>query len=259
MLSTGRKKLLPDLPIIEVWNGQTNLYLFHTMPHSPTQSPLYVTYLRVSTARQGHSGLGLDAQREAVQRFAAQARGIVVGEWVEIESGRVKDRPQLAAALTECRQRKATLLIAKLDRLARNVAFVSSLMEAGVEFLAVDAPYANKLMLHILAAFAEHERELISQRTRAALAAAKVRGVVLGSNGRRLARKAAGDAVEAAQAYATHVERLVADGCNSARQIAARLNAANIPSRGGGKWHAASVARLLRRLDIRLATSSSAQ
>jgi len=221
------------------------------MPLSPTQSPLYVTYLRVSTARQGHSGLGLDAQRDAVQRFAAQARGVVVSEWVEVESGRVKDRPQLATALAECRRRKATLLIAKLDRLARNVAFVSSLMEAGVEFLAVDAPYANKLMLHILAAFAEHERELISQRTKAALAAAKARGVVLGRNGYVLGAKASQQASEAAQRYAADVAKLIGQGCTSARQIAAALNRADIPSRNGGKWHAASVGRLLRRLGIK--------
>lgn len=220
------------------------------MSSSPTQSPLYVTYLRVSTARQGHSGLGLDAQREAVRRFATQAHGSVVSEWVEIESGKVRDRPQLSAALAECRQRKAVLLIAKLDRLARNVAFVSSLMEAGVEFLAVDAPYANKLMLHILAAFAEHERELISQRTRAALAAAKARGVALGANGRTMAQKAASDAVEAAQAYAPLVERLMAEGCTSARQIARGLNDAGVLSRAGGQWHGASVTRLLRRLRL---------
>lgn len=216
----------------------------------PNQSSLYVTYLRVSTTRQGNSGLGLEAQRGAVQRFASQARGTVVGEWVEIESGRVRDRPQLTAAIAECRQRRAILLIAKLDRLARNVAFVSSLMEAGVEFLAVDAPYANKLMLHILAAFAEHERELISQRTRAALAAAKARGVVFGANGRKMAQKATSDAVEAAQPYAPMVERLMAEGCTSARQIAQGLNDAGVASRAGGQWHSASVIRLLHRLRL---------
>src|SRR3972149_7492216 len=130
---------------------------------SPPTTRFVFTYLRVSTTRQGISGLGLEAQREAVRRYAEQTGVTILDEYVEIESGKVRDRPQLAAALAAGRKRKATLLIAKLDRLARNVAFVSSLMEAGVDFVAVDAPYANKLMLHILAAFAEHEAEMISQ------------------------------------------------------------------------------------------------
>lgn len=224
---------------------------------SPPQSKCYVSYLRVSTSRQGHSGLGLEAQRDAVERFAEQTGGAIASEWVEIESGRIRDRPELIAAMAECKRRRATLLIAKLDRLARNVAFVSSLMEAGVDFVAVDAPYANKLMLHILAAFAEHERELISQRTRAALAAAKARGVVLGRNGRVLAVKATQEALEAAGEYAPAVQRLVVSGCTSACQIAAGLNAAQIPSRAGGRWHAANVSRLLRRLNVTFDASAA--
>ena len=138
-----------------------------------------VTYLRVSTDRQGQSGLGLEAQRAAVASYMASRT--LVGEFVEVESGRKDNRPQLAAALALCRQHKARLVIAKLDRLARSVAFISGLMESGVEFVAADMPEANRFMLHVMAAVAEHEREMISQRTRVALAAAKARGTRLGN------------------------------------------------------------------------------
>lgn len=220
------------------------------MPTPPPKDIRYVSYLRVSTARQGTSGLGLEAQREAVQRFAQHAQRPIVAEFVEIESGRIKDRPQLSAALTECRTAKATLLIAKLDRLARNVAFVSSIMDSGVEFVATDAPFANRLMVHILAAFAEHERDLISQRTKAALAAAKARGVVLGANGKKLAQRASKAAVEAAEVYREPITQIVATGARSARQVAIALNAAGVPSRAGGRWHSANVLRTMKRLGL---------
>jgi DNA invertase Pin-like site-specific DNA recombinase len=140
----------------------------------------FVAYYRVSTDRQGTSGLGLDAQRTAV--LAHAANGQLIAEYTEVESGKKHtNRPQLLAALAECRRSGATLVIAKLDRLGRNVAFISALMEGGIDFVACDNPYANRLMLHMLAAFAEHEREQISQRTKAALAAAKARGVRLGN------------------------------------------------------------------------------
>src|SRR5437016_13166879 len=138
----------------------------------------YIAYYRVSTARQGRSGLGLEAQRQAVQTHLRGEKPI--REFTEVESGRRSDRPKLAEALAACRVHKAALVIAKLDRLARNVAFVSNLMDAGVEFEAVDFPQANRLTIHILAAVAEHEARMISERTRAALAAAKERGRLLG-------------------------------------------------------------------------------
>ena len=136
-----------------------------------------IAYFRVSTDRQGKSGLGLEAQRESVNRYLESVGWNLIGEYVEVESGKRKNRPQLAAALQACKKEKATLLIAKLDRLARNVHFISGLMESRVDFVAADNPHANKLMIHLLAAFAEHEREQISQRTKEALAAAKARGV----------------------------------------------------------------------------------
>jgi DNA invertase Pin-like site-specific DNA recombinase len=129
----------------------------------------YLAYYRVSTDKQGHSGLGLDAQRAAVQAYLAQGAWTLQAEFTEVESGQRADRPVLARALAACRAQGAILVIAKLDRLARNVAFISNLMDSGVEFVAVDFPQANRLTLHILAAVAEHERDMISARTKAAL------------------------------------------------------------------------------------------
>src|SRR4051795_11943834 len=142
----------------------------------------FVAYYRVSTARQGQSGLGLEAQRKAVTDFLDGGDWQLVAEAVEVESGKRSDRPKLQEALRLCRLHGATLIIAKLDRLARNVAFISNLMESGVDFVAVDFPQANRLTVHILAAVAEHEREMIATRTKAALAAAKAHGRRLGGD-----------------------------------------------------------------------------
>jgi DNA invertase Pin-like site-specific DNA recombinase len=150
----------------------------------------WVSYLRVSTDKQGESGLGIEAQRKAVETYLNGGSWTLAQEFVEVESGkRSNNRPQLAAALAACKKLKAKLVVAKLDRLARNVAFISKLMESGVEFVACDFPHANKLTIHILAAVAEHERELISSRTKAALAAAKERGKKLGGPKQALAAK----------------------------------------------------------------------
>src|SRR5436309_13458918 len=133
----------------------------------------FVAYYRVSTDRQGKSRLGLDAQREAVTSYLNGGSWQLVQEFVEVESGKRADRPQLAAALAACRKHKAKLVIAKLDRLSRNLAFIAALMDSGVEFVAVDNPHANKLTVHILAAVAQHERAMIAQRTKEALHAGK--------------------------------------------------------------------------------------
>lgn len=219
--------------------------------------PGYVAYYRVSTTRQGQSGLGLEAQRRAVHDFVTSGNGQIVGDFTEIESGRKNERSELAAALAACRMHRATLVIAKLDRLARNVAFVSALMEAGVEFVAVDFPQANRLTIHILAAVAEHEAELISARTKAALQAARERGAVLGGFRGRVATeadRARGRQARtiAAKAAASDMETILADlrsvGISSSTGLARALNARGIPAPRGGKWSAVQVQRVELRL-----------
>ena len=207
----------------------------------------WVSYYRVSTARQGQSGLGLDAQRTAVAAFLA-GRGETVAEFVEVESGRKNDRPQLAAALDLCRRKRAVLVIAKLDRLARSVAFVSNLMESGVEFVAVDMPQASRLTIHILAAVAEHEREMISQRTRAALAAAKARGTRLGNpkpDSAKASAVASDQAARFREGMAALARTLRAEG-RTLRAVADELNARGVKTARGKRWHASTVGGVLQ-------------
>jgi len=217
----------------------------------------FVSYLRVSTDRQGASGLGLEAQREAIDRHVRSAPGTLLAEFIEIESGKNNSRPEIAAALAAARARRATLIIAKLDRLSRNVAFIAALMDSGVDFVAADMPMANRLTVHILAAVAEHEREMISQRTRAALAAAKARGVKLGNPLLRagdkrtaalatLAKKR--QAQVRAREIAPYIEAARMAGCFSLNQIAAALTARGIRTPGGGQeWNATQVRRAVAR------------
>lgn len=218
----------------------------------------FVSYVRVSTQRQGTSGLGLDAQRKAVADYLGGSAGGLVEEFTEIESGRRNDRPQLAAALAACRKHRATLLIAKLDRLARNVAFVANLMESGVEFVAVDMPMANRLTVHILAAVAEHEREMISARTKAALAAAKARGRRLGwsieerrEEQRQASRRGADSGRSRADAFAANVvpvvESIRASGIATLAGIADAMNARGIKTARGGTWYPTTVKNVIRR------------
>jgi DNA invertase Pin-like site-specific DNA recombinase len=173
----------------------------------------FVAYFRVSTDRQGRSGLGLEAQQKAVRDYLSG--GDIVGEFVEIETGNRNDRPELDKALASCRRHKAKLVIAKLDRLSRNLAFIAALMDAGVEFIAVDNPHANKLTLHILAAVAQHEREMIADRTRLALQAAKARGIRLGSNAARLAPIYRAQANDRAHLLGPLLLELQADGLSA--------------------------------------------
>lgn len=146
-----------------------------------TTQKKFVNYVRVSTAKQGQSGLGLEAQREAAREFVSKQGGTIIGEYVEVETGKLAERPVLKNALAHARRQKATLVVAKLDRLARNVAFTSALMDSGVDFVCCDNPHATRFTIHILAAVAEHEAKMISQRTKEALKAAKARGVLMGS------------------------------------------------------------------------------
>lgn len=214
----------------------------------------FIAYYRVSTDRQGRSGLGLEAQREAVTVYLNGGNWQLLNEFVEVESGKRHDnRPQLAAALAACRKQKATLVIAKLDRLARNVAFIANLMEAKVEFVAVDFPTANRLTLHIMAAFAEHEREMISARTKAALAAKKARGEPVGNLVNFAEVSAKGRAIVAANAdqHAANVlpviEQIRATGATSYRAIAAALNERRIKTARGGTWAPATVRNIVLR------------
>lgn len=219
---------------------------------------LFIAYYRVSTKRQGQSGLGLDAQRESVASYLASVKGKLLAEFTEVEHGTRKGngRPQLAAALAQCRVHGATLIIAKLDRLARNVAFVSNLMESHVDFCACDFPQANRLTIHILASVAEHEAEMISTRTKLALAAAKRKGVVLGGdrgNTHLIFRKgnkaSAKVRSEQAQRRAADllpvIDAIRAEGAVSLRQIAEGLNQRGVPTARGGEWSAVQVMRVV--------------
>lgn len=210
-----------------------------------------IAYLRVSTDRQGRSGLGLEAQREAVARYAAAAGMEIAGEYLEVETGKgsnaLAKRPQLLAALTEAKRTKAKLVLAKLDRLARNVHFISGLMETGVDFAVADMPNADRFQLHLFAALAEKEAEIISQRTKAALAAAKARGTVLGANGKALAATNKAEAAKRLEPLADRLQAMKASGMSVRRMIAA-LNDEGIPSPAGGKWHPANLHRALTRL-----------
>jgi len=203
----------------------------------------YIAYYRVSTQRQGQSGLGLEAQRKATEGYE------IVADYTEIESGKRTDREQLRAALAHAKEIGATLLIAKLDRLARNVAFIANLLESNVPIVCADMPEADRTMLHMMAVFAEWEGRRISERTKAALAAAKERGVKLGTKTPHAGGKATGEArmaktrIVAVRAMPI-ISKLRAAG-SSLRDIAATLNDAEIPSAMGGKWHASSVRNLI--------------
>jgi DNA invertase Pin-like site-specific DNA recombinase len=233
---------------------------------------LFILYFRVSTKKQGESGLGLEAQRTAVGRFTATEDATVLDEFVEVESGKKSKRPQLAKAISMCKAHGAILVVAKLDRLARNVAFTSALMDSGIEFVACDMPYANRLTIHILAAIAEDEARRISQRTKAALAELKAKGVPLGSNrpdhwekinskhGRNLrgwggmdaGRKAANIAERFRETYKdviplveTLIERAVPLG-----EIATILNARGLKTSQGAQWTSSAVSRVVAKLGV---------
>lgn len=216
----------------------------------------YIAYFRVSTQRQGSSGLGLDAQRSAVANYVS-GKGQVIAEFVEVESGKRSDRPELARALSEAKRTGAVLLIAKLDRLARNVAFIANLLESGVEISAADMPEANRFLLHVMAAVAEHEARVISERTKAALAAAKARGKKLGwsipsrqEEHKRAVTKAAEVNTAKAQAHANAVFSSVQqlrDSGSSLRQIAEAMNKRGVKTARGGRWHPTTVRNILER------------
>ena len=213
----------------------------------------WVSYLRVSTGRQGRSGLGLESQRKAVEDFLNGGSWELAKEFVEVESGRNSDRPVLADAIKACRLYGAKLVIAKLDRLSRNAHFLLGLKEAGVDFVCADMPSANRLTVGIMAMVAEEEGRMISARTKAALAAAKRRGVQLGGYNKNpkltaKARKAGQEANARKAAERAVISELQAAGKTSLRAIAEGLNERGIPTaRGTGSWSAAQAMRVMAR------------
>ncbi|UPU01265.1 recombinase family protein [Bradyrhizobium barranii subsp. apii] len=216
-----------------------------------------ITYIRVSTSGQGRSGLGIEAQRQTLAHFASSEGYEVAREFVEVETGKGADaldrRPQLKAALAAARKLKCHVGVAKLDRLSRDVHFISGLMAHKVPFVVAElGPDVDPFVLHLFAALAEKERALISTRTRQALSAAKARGVTLGNPKLHAARKGAVEAVKAeADRYAANVLPIIREaqkaGASTLRQVADALNARGIPTARGGQWHAQSVANVLER------------
>lgn len=215
----------------------------------------YVCYFRVSTDRQGKSGLGLEAQKVAVSAFLQAYQGKCLTEFVEVESGKRADRPQLKMALAVCKRAGATLLIAKLDRLARNVAFIANLLESGVEIAAADMPEANRMVLHILAAVAEQESRAISERTKAALAASKKpKGFSIPElrKNQKAWSEAGGQVMKARldefrSRVIPVVEKIQSAGTTTYSGIAEELNKRGIYSFRGGNWYASSVKNLILR------------
>jgi len=218
----------------------------------------FIAYFRVSTDRQGQSGLGLEAQRKAVMDYLNGGNWKLVAEYTEVESGKRNDRPELADALDACRRQKAKLVIAKIDRLARNVHFISGLMESGVDFVAADMPEANKLTVHIMAAMAEYEREQISDRTKKALAAAKARGKKLGwsmPSRRQEQLEASRQGVKSTIAHADRfaentlpiIREIQAAGITTLQGVAEALNARGVRTARSKKWFPATVKNILSR------------
>lgn len=213
----------------------------------------FVAYYRVSTAKQGQSGLGLEAQQTAVSSFLNGGAWELVGEFQEVETGKganaLDKRPQLKAALAACKKHGATLIIAKLDRLARNVHFVSGLLETGVEFVAADMPQANKVMIQMHAVMSEWERDQISARTKAALSAAKARGVQLGKAGPTNLKPNIEERQQAAKDFAEKL-RTVFVGMKarqlSQRKMVEELNELGIKASRGGQWSLLQVQRVLK-------------
>jgi DNA invertase Pin-like site-specific DNA recombinase len=222
----------------------------------------FVAYYRVSTAQQGRSGLGLEAQREAVRTYIESSAGghrpaALAEEFTEVESGKHADRPKLALALDACRLTGAVLVIAKLDRLSRDAHFLLGLEKAGVEFVAADMPNANRLTVRLMAVIAQEEREMISARTKAALATAKARGKKLGGNrggpkvdpalGRIARSRAAADYTRQVGPIALAAWQVAEDPKRSYGQVAAVLTARGIRTPVGGQWTRAAVRSLIQR------------
>jgi DNA invertase Pin-like site-specific DNA recombinase len=231
------------------------------MVRTAAPNPKLVAYERVSTARQGRSGLGLDAQRKAIEDYSEARDATILARFTEVESGRKTDRPELEKALQLAWLTGATLVIAKLDRLSRNAAFLLTLRDSGVRFVAVDMPEANDLTVGIMALVAQQEREAISRRTKEALAAAKARGVQLGNpngaaalrrageDGAALRKTVTGNADAFAQSLAPVLQGIRDQGHVTLRAVASELNLRGIRTRRGGTWHVSTVRNLVKRVE----------
>lgn len=210
----------------------------------------FVAYYRVSTKSQGESGLGLEAQQASVKNFVEKRNGKIVAEFTEVESGKKDNRPSLDAALKLSKKSKATLVIAKLDRLSRNVAFIATLQDAGVRFICTDMPEANETMIHVFAAFAQYERKRISERTKEGLQAAKARGVKLGNNNLDpLNQKLIEQADEFAESLRTTLSGFKAQGL-SQRKMVAELNKTGVKTIRGKEWSQPQLHQVLKRLNL---------
>jgi len=210
-----------------------------------------ITYYRVSTGRQGESGLGIEAQIKAVKDFAAANDYDLESEYVEIETGKNNNRPVLKKALRQCQRHQATLLVAKLDRMSRNVNFITGLLEAGVDFKAIDVPTGEKFIMHIMAAVAEHERDQISKRTTLALQAAKARGVELGRHGRYVLSKQNRESSRCfCESMQPTIVRLIEEGFETVRAVTGELNRLRVPTyrNDGSRWHVSTVYKVMRQL-----------
>lgn len=213
-----------------------------------------ISYVRVSTQKQGSSGLGLEAQKQAVRNYINETGAELIGEFLELESGKKSDlkRPQLEAALNACKKDKAVLVVAKLDRLARNVHFISGLMQAKVKFIALDIPEANELTIHIMAAFAEHEAKRISERTKAALAIAKSKGVVLGAAGYMNLKPNIETRKKKSNEFASSLSGLF-HGFKLRKitqsQMAIELNNIGVKTINGGLWRQSQVNRIIKKIN----------
>lgn len=210
----------------------------------------YVAYYRVSTKEQGISGLGLDAQRTSVESFVESGNGTIIAEFTEVESGKRNDRPQLNDALKLTKKKKATLIIAKLDRLSRNLAFIATLQDSNVKFVCVDFPEADKTYLQVMAIFAQREREMISERTKAGLQAAKARGKVLGNPNLNLHNeKLAEQAQEFAESLRTTLTGFKPQGL-SQRKMVDELNKTGVKTIRGKEWGLLQLQHVLKRLGL---------
>lgn len=206
-----------------------------------------ISYMRVSTKNQGKSGLGLEAQRERIRRFLDDSGGVLVAEYVDVESGSKNDREALNQAIAHTKRIDGTLVIAKLDRISRRVSFIAALMESGINFKVAEMADASEFQLHIYAALAQEERRLISERTKAALAAAKERGVKLGANSRVLAEYNKRKSLEFSDSLKDKICELRSCGI-SFNEIAQELNNSGIASFTGGYWYGTTVQRAYKRM-----------